>query len=90
MIESTQRDIKSAIYGLTRLIAGFSEWQHVTDVPEEERAKFLLNKTLAEINELNADFVNADPKQVSALNRKLRAYQQLCLLEKFCFDEVEW
>lgn len=90
MRETTIQDLKAAIYGLTRLVAGYNGWKVVADVPEEERAKVLLKLTVADIAKSAADLTNADQAEVSALNRRLRAYQQICLLQKFCFEEVEW
>jgi hypothetical protein len=90
MRETTIQELKAAIYGLTRLVAGYNGWKVVADVPEEDRAKALLKLTVADIAKAAADPTNADQAEVSALNRRLRAYQQLCLLEKFCFEEVEW
>jgi hypothetical protein len=89
MRETTQAEVKSALYGLLRMIAGYAEWQRVLDAPEEDKAEKLVIVTLAEISLLNTD-LNADPARINALTRKLKAYQQIRLLQKFAFDEVEW
>jgi hypothetical protein len=90
MRETSVQELRAALYGLTRLVAGFNGWKVVADLPEDQRAQALLKLTIADLAKAAGDSVNADPTEVSALNRRLRAYQQICLLEKFCFEEVEW
>jgi hypothetical protein len=90
MIETTQSELRSAIYGLLRMIAGYKEWQKVLSAPDEQKSEKLCLVTIAELSVLNSDINNSDPKEISALTRKLKAYQQIRTLEKFCFDEVDW
>ena len=90
MIETTQEQLRAALYGLLRLIAGYSEWQKVISAPDSEKSEKLCLLTIAELNVLNMDIANADQKLIGSLTRKLKAYQQIRLMEKFCFDEVEW
>jgi len=90
MRETTQSEVHSAIYGLLRMISGYEEWQKVLSAADHDKAEKLIMITLSEISVLNADLNNADPKRISALTRKLKAYQQIRLLQKFAFDEVEW
>ena len=90
MRETTQSEVHSALYGLLRMIAGYEEWQKVQSAQDDEKAEKLIVITLSEISVLNANLTNADPKRINALTRKLKAYQQIRLLQKFAFDEVEW
>ena len=90
MRETTKNEVHSALFGLLRLIAGYAEWQKVLNTPEDEKAEKLILITLSEISVLNMDLNNADPSRISALTRKLKAYQQIRLLQKFAFEEVDW
>jgi len=90
MIETTKTEVRAALYGLLRMIAGYSEWQKVESAADDEKSEKLCLVTIAELSLLNKDINNADQKQIGSLTRKLRAYQQIRLLEKFCFEEVEW
>lgn len=90
MRETSKNEVQTALYGLLRMIAGYAEWQKVTNTPDDEKAEKLCIITLSEISVLNSDLSNADPNRISALTRKLKAYQQIRLLQKFAFDEVDW
>lgn len=90
MIQTTKEEVRSALYGLLRMIAGYQEWQKVITAPDEQKSEKLCLVTIAELSVLNMDINNSDPKQISSLTRKLKAYQQIRALEKFCFEEVEW
>ena len=90
MRETSQQEVRAALFGLLRMIAGYAEWQKVQDTPDDEKAEKLCIITLAEIGTLNMDLNNADPNRISALTRKLKAYQQIRLLQKFSLSEVEW
>jgi hypothetical protein len=91
MIETDTASLSSALYGITRLVAGYQDWRLVQDIPDKRQwLKILIKATSNKLTELNEDILNADPKEQGALMRKLTAYQQLALIEKFCFDEVEW
>jgi hypothetical protein len=91
MIETDRKDLESSLYGITRLVAGYHDWRQVQDVPDRRQwLKILIKDTSNKLTALNEDILNADPKQQGVLMRKLTAYQQLALIEKFCFDEVEW
>jgi hypothetical protein len=90
MRETNQSELQSAIYGLLRLVAGYQEWKLVEDLDQDQWTQTLLQNTTKELSEVNADPLNADPKRQNQLIRKLRAYQQVALLENFCFKEVEW
>lgn len=86
--ELTKREhIESAIYGLTRLVAGYQSWKEVEDVPFQEKLKVLCDVARTDFA---SGFDDSDPKEQASLMRKLRAYNQLLQLERFCFDEVEW
>ena len=90
MRETTQPELKSALYGLLRLVAGYQDWRLVEDLPQDEWVGVLIQNTMEALNRLNADVLNADPKDQRQLLRKLGAYQQVATLENFCFKEVEW
>lgn len=91
MIETDLTSLHSAIYGILRLIAGYKDWQTISDNPNNrEWLPTLINDTTKQLAEVSADFQNVDPKVQAQLMRKLKGYQQLALIEKFCFDEVEW
>lgn len=91
MIETDQQSLRSALYGITRLVAGYQDWRLVQDLPDQRQwLPVLIADTSDKLAKLNEDIVNLDPKEQGALMRKLKAYQQLALIEKFCFDEVEW
>lgn len=90
MRETNQSELQSAIYGLLRLVAGYQEWKLVENIDQSQWVQTLLNNASQELADLNADPLNADPKRQSQLLRKLRAYQQVALVENFCFKEVEW
>ena len=83
-------DLEAAIYGIARLVSGWQDWKLVEDVPDTEKIKRLSDLTMSKLNELQADLTNVDPKLQNSVMRKVRAYQQLLLIESFCFDEVEW
>jgi hypothetical protein len=90
MRETSKDELTSALWGLLRMIAGYAEWQRVRDVPDQNKAEQLCMISIAELNELNQDIMTADQRRIDALTRKLKAYQQIRLLQKFMFDEVEW
>jgi hypothetical protein len=90
MIETRRDDLEAAFYGVLRLVAGWQDWKAVEDLPNNVKVKNLLGITTTAFNALNADVLNADPKQHKQVLRKLQAYQQLALLEKFMFSEVIW
>ena len=90
MIETTRHDLYAAFYGIVRLVAGWQDWNTVEELPNEEKLPTLLNSTLDSFRALSEDPLNADPKVQNQVTRKLKAYQQLQLLEKFCFTEVIW
>lgn len=90
MIQTTQNDLRKALYGVTRLITGWKDWKTVEDYPDEERITRLIEICSQEIAEQAKDPLNVDPKAQGAVMRKLRGYQQLKTLETFIFEEVEW
>ena len=90
MIETSRRDLEAAFYGICRLVSGFQDWQSIEKLPSEEKLNALIENTTVQVTKLNEDILNADPKVQNQLMRKLKAYQQLALLEKFCFKEVIW
>jgi hypothetical protein len=90
MRETPKSEVVNALYGLLRMIAGYAEWQKVQDTPDDEKAEKLCIITISELSVLNMDINNADQNRISALTRKLRAYQQVRLLQKFAFEEVDW
>lgn len=90
MRETTKEDLQSALYGLLRLVSGYQDWKLVENAPKEEWVKLLIEYTTKDLVAQNSDPINSDPKKVSQLMRKLKAYQQVALLESFCFAEVEW
>jgi hypothetical protein len=90
MRETPKSEVTNALYGILRMIAGYAEWQKVQETPDDEKAEKLCIITISELSVLNMDINNADQKRISALTRKLRAYQQIRLLQKFAFEEVEW
>ena len=91
MIETDITSLQSALYGILRLVSGYQDWRSIEDNPNKrEWIPTLLANTTAALARLNEDPINADPREQSSLMRKLRAYQQLALIEKFCLDEVEW
>lgn len=85
-----KEEIHSALYGLLRLIAGYAEWQKVEGVTDEERSQRLIESTINDIAEGNSNLGDKDTKALTAYARKLKAYQQLQLLETFCLREVDW
>lgn len=89
MRETTKPELKSALYGVLRLIAGYQDWKLVEHLPTDEYLPTLLAHTSQQVSDLSAD-LNADPKAVNQVMRKLKAYQQLSLVDNFCFNEVEW
>ena len=90
MRETPKSEVTNALYGILRMIAGYAEWQKVQETPDDEKAEKLCIITISELSVLNMDINNADQKCISALTRKLRAYQQIRLLQKFALEEVEW
>lgn len=90
MIETDRQTLETAIYGLLRTVCGYQEWKDVENLPNSEKVKTLVRITSERLTELNLDLDNSDPKQLSQVMRKLKSYQQLSLIERFCFDEVEW
>jgi muconolactone delta-isomerase len=90
MIETTRHDLEAAFYGIVRLVAGYNDWSLVDSKPNEQRIQVLLDKAMADFQKLAMDPLNADPKQQNQAVRKLKAYQQLQLMEKFMFQEVIW
>ena len=90
MRETPKSEVTNALYGILRMIAGYAEWQKVQETPDDEKAEKLCIITISELSVLNMDINNADQKRISALTRKLRAYQQIRLLQKFALEEVEW
>ena len=90
MIETTQDDLTTALYGVTRLIAGWKDWKLVEDCNDEDRITRLIEICSQEITEQAKDPLNVDPKAQGQVMRKLRGYQQLKTLETFIFTEVEW
>ena len=90
MRETSQADLRSSLYGLLRLVAGYQDWRLIEDLPQDEWLPTLISHTMESINQLNADVLNADPKEQRQLLRKLGAYQQVATIENFCFKEVEW
>lgn len=90
MIETSRQDLEAAFYGICRLVSGWQDWREVEDLPNDKKLKPLIDKTTEEFTRLSADILNADPKAQNQVVRKLKAYQQLALLEKFCFAEVIW
>ena len=90
MIETTRHDLDAAFYGIVRLVAGYSDWSLVEKLPADQRLQALLDKALEDFQKLAGDPLNADPKQQNQAVRKLKAYQQLQLMEKFMFKEVIW
>jgi hypothetical protein len=89
MRETTQAELKSALYGVLRLVCGYKDWKEVEYLQDHERIPTLIQLTTDEVARLNAD-LNADPKVLSQAMRKLRAYQQLNVVDNFCFKEVDW
>lgn len=91
MIETDYEALASCIYGVTRLVSGYNDWRAVQDIPDKRQwLPTLISNVTADIAKCNEDPLNTDPKQLNSLMRKLRGYQQLATIEKFCFDEVEW
>lgn len=91
MRETDKTDLESAVYGVARLVAGYKDWKSVESLPNKRQwIPTLLDITSSQLADANQDLINADPKLQASLMRKLRGYQQLALIEKFCFDEVEW
>lgn len=90
MIQSTKIDIQAALYGIARLVAGYHDWEAVKSTPAEKKILVLAERTGDELREIQSDILNLDPKRQNQVLRKLRAYQQLLLLEKFIFEEVDW
>lgn len=90
MRETKPEDLKAAVYGIARLVAGWNDWKLVEDIPQENRIAKLSELSTKELLDLQIDIANMDPKKQNQVLRKVRAYQQLLLIEKFCFDEVEW
>jgi macrodomain Ter protein organizer (MatP/YcbG family) len=90
MIETTKEDLRTSLYGVTRLIAGWKDWKLVEDHKDEERISRLIEICCNELAEQSKDPANVDPKTQGQVMRKLRGYQQLKTLETFIFDEVEW
>ena len=90
MIETNRHDLDAAFYGIVRLVAGWQDWKTVEELPNPDKLPTLLNSTLDSFRTLSEDPLNADPKVQNQVTRKLKAYQQLQLLEKFCFTEVIW
>lgn len=90
MIETSRHDLESALYGICRLVSGWQDWKVVEDLPNDQKLQVLLQKTTEEFTRLSLDINNADPKVQNQVVRKLKGYQQLALLEKFCMKEVIW
>lgn len=90
MIETNRHDLEAALYGILRLVSGWQDWKVVEELPNDQKLPVLVEKTLSEFRKLSEDPLNADPKVQNQVTRKLKAYQQLQLLEKFCFHEVIW
>ena len=79
-----KEDLQSAVYGLSRLVAGFKDWSEVSSVPNEDKLQVLFKQTAEEINN------GAELAEHTSLLRKLRAYSQLLQLQRFCFKEIDW
>lgn len=90
MIETNRKDLDAAFYGIVRLVSGWQDWKVAEDLSNDKKLQALLDKTMTEFQALSSDPLNADPKQQNQVVRKLKAYQQLQLLEKFMFQEVIW
>lgn len=91
MIETNSDDLVGALYGIARLVAGYQDWRLVQDIPDQRQwLPTLIKNTSDKLAALNSDILNIDPKEQGGLMRKLKGYQQLALIEKFCLDEVEW
>jgi hypothetical protein len=89
MRETTQTELKSALYGVLRIVCGYKDWKLIEHLEDHEWIPTLIQSTTEEVVKLNAD-PNVDPKLMSQYMRKLRAYQQLSVVDNFCFKEVEW
>lgn len=89
MRETSQHDLKAAIYGILRLVAGYQDWKLLDNVDRSEYLSTLIEHTGAEVAALSTD-LNADPKVLNQAMRKLKAYQQINLIENFCLREVDW
>ena len=88
--ETPRTEIRSAVYGLLRMVAGHKEWLNVGSLDLDQRSSALINSVLTDLTEANASSLNEDALLAQSLTRKLRAYQQLRLLEKFCLEEIIW
>ena len=87
---TSKEELETAIYGLLRLISGYSEWEKVERTPRGQKSYSLINTTLANISQLHTSASPEGNKQINQLTRKLNAYNQIRLLEKFYLDEVIW
>ena len=79
-----KEDLQSAVYGLSRMVAGFKDWSEVSSVPNEDKLQVLFKQTAEEINN------GGELAEHTSLLRKLRAYSQLLQLQRFCFKEIDW
>jgi len=90
MRETSFRELQSSLYGLARLVTGHKDWKRFDHVAESEKIQMLLEDSIQRLTDFARDPSGGDPAEVSHWNRRLRAYQQLRTLERFCFDEVDW
>lgn len=88
--ETSMRELKSSLYGLARLVTGHKDWKRFEETHEEQRIQALLEDAIEQLASFARDPRGANQQDVSHWNRRLRAYQQLRTLERFCFDEVDW
>jgi len=90
MIQTSRADLEAALYGVSRLIAGYKDWKDVENLPNSDKISRLVEITATAVSEQSKDPLNVDPKLQGQLMRKLRGYQQLSVIENFVFQEVDW